>query len=53
MKTVEALNDQDRKIAHRDIGIKNIMIHFNNLEPRYSDMADPKRYMKSVKKRIP
>ena len=49
MKAVAALNHPRRKIAHRDIGIRNIMIHFNNLEPGFDDMLDPVTYMAIVK----
>ena len=52
MNAVASLNHPSRKIAHRDIGIRNIMIHFTNLEPNQNDMLDPVSYMKNIKERI-
>ena len=51
-RSIAALNAPERKIAHRDLHQKNIMIHFKALEPTENDMHEPRKYMDELPERI-
>ena len=49
---LERFRDEERKIVHRDLHHKNIMLHFKELEPSQRDMQDPLEFWRKLDRKV-